>query len=385
MPDPVTGIANDAASFLLYASACDGDAGSWQRELVENRCTDHGLRFTKFFGRWAESGQSLLKKVMVTRQRGERPLKPAPEDTSPLLDWLDPANAPHDTTMRSKGRPVTLEIGCTPLLKEAAERLKALSTRTVDVTLVSRLLTGLGLPHPTENGFLFHPTLGVPYLRGTALKAIAHAAAEAENADCSLFGSAESGAGTVAFLDGLPLDRITLTAEQITNHYSGYYQRGNPALGMKREDDMAQPADWHEPNPITTLAVEIGAVFRIGVRARNADDAEKALQWLEQGLAVFGYGARTTIGHGQLLSKEVLDRETAAAEAKRAEARAADERARIALIPQQPVPGKRLMLKGKAYNIVTVPPRGPMKLRDLDNPAVTIMVDWDPAAMRIVT
>ena len=32
-------------------------------------------------------------------------------------------------------------------------------------------VTGMGLPHPVENGFSWHPTLGVPYLPGSGVKA----------------------------------------------------------------------------------------------------------------------------------------------------------------------------------------------------------------------
>lgn len=35
--------------------------------------------------------------------------------------------------------------------------------------------TGLGNPHPVENGFAWHPTLGVPYLTGAAVKGLVRA------------------------------------------------------------------------------------------------------------------------------------------------------------------------------------------------------------------
>lgn len=39
-------------------------------------------------------------------------------------------------------------------------------------------VTGMGNPHPLENGFTWHPTLGMPYLPGSAVKGLVRAAVE---------------------------------------------------------------------------------------------------------------------------------------------------------------------------------------------------------------
>ena len=44
-----------------------------------------------------------------------------------------------------------------------------------------RFVTGTGLPHPMENGFLWHPSLGVPYLSGSAVKGLVRSWIEAWN------------------------------------------------------------------------------------------------------------------------------------------------------------------------------------------------------------
>jgi CRISPR-associated protein Cmr6 len=38
-----------------------------------------------------------------------------------------------------------------------------------------RFAAGLGLPHPVENGFAWHPVLSVPYLPGAAVKGLIRA------------------------------------------------------------------------------------------------------------------------------------------------------------------------------------------------------------------
>lgn len=44
-------------------------------------------------------------------------------------------------------------------------------------------MTGLGRQHPLENGFTWHPTLGVPYIPGSSLKGLLRAWDREENAE----------------------------------------------------------------------------------------------------------------------------------------------------------------------------------------------------------
>lgn len=273
---------------------------------------NHGLRFQKFFGRWSRQSPSELLKSAGNRT------------TEPILDWLNPTRGNFN---RPPSVSETLPIGCAKMLAEASRRTAALALArakavlgqavsqdavTVEMTLVSRLLTGIGLPHPTENGFLFHPTLAVPYLRGTALKQVARdrAVADGENREriANLFGGVEgntpTNAGCIAFLDALPTKEVTLTAEQITAHYGDYYGQDDPFA-----DDRIEPGDWHEPNPVTLLALEQGPVFpisiiplAIGGKPPTRDDLKDVLGWLSEGLEFNGIGARTTLGFGRLQS-----------------------------------------------------------------------------------
>lgn len=262
-------------------------------ECVSKHSIAHqGLRFEKFYGHW-----------------GKEP--------NQLLDWL----VPSDRENRKIGTSVKLRVGDKTVLSSAAERLSKLAEGRaglcIDLRLVSRLLTGLGTPHPTENGFLFHPTLGIPYLRGTALKQVARDWATEQGHDTSrLFGALDGdnpGARRIAFLDAIPIEPLTLTGEMITAHYQPYYN-GNPEQGPD-DPDYEVPADWYDPNPVMTLAVDgqfkKGPVFRVVILPLwrktdpgTAEDVEQAMAWLTEGLWELGIGAKTTLGYGRLLSED---------------------------------------------------------------------------------
>lgn len=389
MPDQLVSVSGEGVSFKLYDGVDGEGAAVLQRRLANRPEADHGLRFTKFFGRWATEGSDLLEEISTGRRKNSQAqIKYAVETTQPLLDWLDPScpnsNPPN---VRAKGTHVTLRIGDGDRLTEATQRLKALAHQTLDVMLVSRLLTGIGLPHPTENGCLFHPTLAVPYLRGTALKQAARQGAVKRGAGADdlnrIFGTLSAdgngGVGSVVFLDGLPLTPMTLVAEQITPHYRGYYQGPNPALGIAR-DAMQSPADWYEPIPITLLAVEGSwekpQRFRIGLRGPEGD-VDLALDWLKVGLARFGFGARTTLGTGRMLTEECHCVETAA---RAATAQAAADQAAAEVVAQGPPVGTEIFWFGMAYRIIGRTPTGELQIESQDDREVATE-PWDPQNM----
>jgi len=312
-----------ATRFHLYSDVHDTDAAQLQMTLTANNAkTDHGLRFNKFFGRWQNSDTPELVKNLQTdeTQRNGNPVGPKP--TQPILDWLDPRK--NGNAYRVPGHAFkTLKAGNAAQLTSACDRLASLARRGThfDLNLISRLLIGTGLPHPSENGMLFHPTLGVPYVSGSALKQVAQDWAEEEEGlkeddetRLRLFGGAKHGVGCLAFLDALPCEPVTLTAEQITNHYPGYYQNIDPAKPSTPRSDTHQPADWYDPNPVTMLAVEAGFAsplpFRfviLPLRGANNGDVAKAVEWLSQGLEIYGVGARTTVGFGRFMTDDALE------------------------------------------------------------------------------
>lgn len=393
MPDPIRSLQGAQTRFRIYDEA--GDATPLQRTLAKQPGADHGLRFTKFFGRWGgQLGDGLLEAVTIVRLKPDgTPRDAKAERTTPVLDWLDPTK-PNENPIafREKGEAPSLKVGDAGRLSEANARLQRLATATLDVQLVSRLLIGIGLPHPVENGLLFHPTLAVPYLRGTALKQVARAAAAAAGCNdlAALFGAVDAagqplGHGSLQFLDALPMAPVTLVAEQITNHYPGYYQAPikefNPALG-KPCGDMERPADWHHPNPVTMLAVEASLAkplpFRLGVRAPDANAAQQALDWLAQGLRDIGIGARTSMGFGRLISARQLAAEQ---QAKAAAAQAAQ----AALAAHGPPAGTRVRWLGEEWIIGGTTADGKRIFRDPDGDAsLDDEARWDPRTMTVM-
>lgn len=164
-----------------------------------------------------------------------------------------------------------------------------------------RFVTGLGREHPVENGFAWHHALGVPYLPGSSIKGMVRAWAtqwldvDSKDRDRILGNNVDEGAGTVIFLDAVPLDPVRLEADIMTPHYGPYYQNQN----------SEPPADWHNPIPIPFLTVAAGARFLFGVLPRcikdiqaNAD-CQTAKKWLDESLAAIGAGAKTAVGYGR--------------------------------------------------------------------------------------
>ena len=193
------------------------------------------------------------------------------------------------------------------------ERLvQALAGRLVAFTTSSRLVTGLGMTHVLETGFVWHPTLGVPYLPGSSVKGLVRAlwdpangwafptpgGAGADGAQIErLFGGEEIGVGSLVVLDALPTEPPGVEQDIMNVHYKNYYQDGTP------------PADYSKPNLVYFLAVKAGSRFEFGLAPRPGtepalgsapDDLEKAERLLRLALEVLGAGAKTAVGYGRL-------------------------------------------------------------------------------------
>lgn len=183
--------------------------------------------------------------------------------------------------------------------------------------------TGLGNPHPVENGFLWHPTLGVPYLPGAAVKGLVRA--YVEQWDDSLdgeprkerlrtwFGTEAKGdvpeqAGKLIFFDALPVELIALAQDVMTPHYGKWYEQGGGITEPDKEPDKV-PADWHDPVPVPFLVVK-NARFLFAIAPRCPafkDQVEPALKALENALDWLGAGAKTAVGYGRMERKESIE------------------------------------------------------------------------------
>lgn len=176
-------------------------------------------------------------------------------------------------------------------------------------------VTGLGLPHPVENGFLWHPTLGVPYLPGAAVKGLLRAFQEAweKPADKGLIGrwfgteskdDVPERAGDLVFFDALPISQPTLGCDVMTPHMNKWYEKGND----RPLDPNVTPGDWHSPVPVPFLVVE-KATLLFGIAPRRQlgatghvleSDVSDALDLLAQALDWLGAGAKTAAGYGHM-------------------------------------------------------------------------------------
>lgn len=196
----------------------------------------------------------------------------------------------------------------------ALERLNYLR-KSFSVELKRPLIIGLGNAHPTERGFTFHWTMGIPYIPAEAIKGVVRLAYLVERAreDASffehwaeeddlyveavknLFGCAEGmeeggKRGSVIFFDALPAEVPQLTAEITTCHYPDYYG------GRKG------PTEDQNPNPLPFLAVAPGIKFRFTMLL-SGELSEKERDKLEGAFKAAirenGFGAKTSLGHGR--------------------------------------------------------------------------------------
>lgn len=208
-----------------------------------------------------------------------------------------------------------------------ADRLKHIAIAgapgglAIDMTLTSRLITGMGLPHPIENSLVFHPTLGCPYIPGSTIKGAVQAFADEwlsgggyddvpedlRRVMTRIFGQASrtsgdqtTAVGSVIFFDAVPLTPPVLTPEVMTPHV------GNYLIG---ESDL--PLETTSPKPIYFLAIDPGEggaskfrfCLRPSVRAQTevdgCSDVELAAGWLVACLRDVGIGAKTKSGFGR--------------------------------------------------------------------------------------
>jgi len=173
--------------------------------------------------------------------------------------------------------------------------------------------TGLGLPHPVENGFAWHPTLGVPYLAGSGVKGLLRAWMEWEDVDpkkiLKWLGSEDSNApcvGQLICFDAIPIEPVKLTADVMTPHFGEWYLKGDQIKQLDKASDKI-PADWHDPVPIPFLAVKPNASFCFMMAARSPKDdvpVQEAFEFLETALEWLGAGAKTATGYGHMARHE---------------------------------------------------------------------------------
>ncbi len=175
--------------------------------------------------------------------------------------------------------------------------------------LQERFITGTGLDHPIEVGFLMHHILGVPYIPGSSIKGLVRDWAENWKKGSykgieEIFGynaedNTEKWVGKVIFHDALSYGRVNLNADIMTPHYAPYYADGEC------------PGDWSNPVPIPFLTVAKGQKFVFFISPRTKKDVRSCsivAKWLDEALTTIGAGAKTAIGYGCFKSAEGTER-----------------------------------------------------------------------------
>jgi len=199
--------------------------------------------------------------------------------------------------------------GFPEFLARRAATLKALGAERRVVFTASRLVVGLGLPHPTETGFLFDRLTGCPCLPGSSLKGLLRAAATlAANGELPgagafwtkpqvdrVFGPVLGeeqvpATGAVIFYDVFPESWPALEVDVLTPHYGTYYR------------ELVPPGDWDNPVPVPFLALRAGQAFGfwIGPRDRACwqEDCRQLQDLLVLALDWLGIGAKKASGYG---------------------------------------------------------------------------------------
>ncbi|MCW5203272.1 type III-B CRISPR module RAMP protein Cmr6 [Desulfobulbus sp. US4] len=172
-----------------------------------------------------------------------------------------------------------------------------------------RFVSGLGSGHPYETGFIWHRTLGVPYLPGSSVKGLLRAWMrdwiDKEDRVNYLFGpdpdpvkGEQAGVGALIIFDALPTQPPKLEVDILNPHYGPYYESN----GDK------PPADYYNPVPVFFLTVAPNQPFRFCLAPRpgtgtNAD-VEEGLELLKEALETLGAGGKTAVGYGQMISQQ---------------------------------------------------------------------------------
>lgn len=155
-------------------------------------------------------------------------------------------------------------------------------------------ISGLGKQHVTETGIELHHTLGVPYIKGSAIKGMLRAWCEEagikERHIDLLFGTTdkdgnESTQGALVFHDVL-FDNLVVYPDIMTPHDEdtrGYLKSVNP-ISFARVEFLSD----------TYMIISI----RSGID-KELIDLQVVGKWIIQALKEYGLGAKTAIGYGR--------------------------------------------------------------------------------------
>ncbi len=173
-----------------------------------------------------------------------------------------------------------------------------------EARLTWRFATGLGNDHPTDNGFSFDHTTGLPLIAGTMIKGMCRAAASPLGWDETeierLFGPDEilSGIsvwqGRLFFFDAFLFEWPNLTVDITNCHHQTYY--GDTASGHSNSSKTS-PRETVSPNPVHYISVT-SASFLFPLLVPE-EEKVRIEELLNNALSLFGIGAKTSVGYGR--------------------------------------------------------------------------------------
>lgn len=268
------------------------------------KSSHHGLWFERFFNQYEEDFSIQKSKRLEGR------------DQSPRAFWLRKSFTNH---------PVGNAAALTNCINQHIQLIQHLQGQQHTFKASWHFVTGMGNPHPVENGFAWHPTLGVPYLTGAAVKGLVRSylennylGADKETLLWQWFGSTHKDpkkhtkeepaqGGALIFFDAIPTQPVTLGVDIMTPHMGDWYAKG----ATEPNQAATVPADWHDPVPVSFLvANDITLLFSFtlrptawdaekqGEQAKDKIDLTDVAYVLEQALLYAGAGAKTATGYG---------------------------------------------------------------------------------------
>lgn len=183
------------------------------------------------------------------------------------------------------------------ILKQLA-RSRKLAPIFSEARLMWRFATGLGNDHPTENGFSFDHTTGLPVIAGTMVKGMCRAAAPSlgwnEKEIERLFGPSEISSGIngwqscLFFFDAYPKEWPELTVDIVNCHHQKYYSTVSET----------SPKETEDTNPVHFISVKRDARFLFPLLVPE-EEKTRIEELLKNAVSLFGVGAKTAVGYGR--------------------------------------------------------------------------------------
>lgn len=250
--------------------------------------------------------------VIANKSMGKQSSSKTDKQKSPRTEWLRNIAAYYKADQE--------------LVKAVRSRwqsyIDALDAGYINMSIDWRMVVGLGGNSVFETDMTLHPLYGLPIIPGSALKGLTRAWVATEKKDTTpvtgpkgksmplserILGNPREGefqhSGSVIFFDAiLKNENFRLTLDIMNPHYSEYYTKKD-----------IPPSNDKDPIPIPFLTVS-QATFLFAIAPRNPlneehkRDASQALQWLQEALADYGIGSKTSAGYGYMREKQLYKR-----------------------------------------------------------------------------